>query len=121
VPGWNLALRFALELAAVIGFGYAGWRLADGALAVVLAIALPLAAATVWGVFAVPGDPSRSGHAPVPVRGAIRLVVELIVLAGGAVAWAVAGAPAVAIVLGVLIVLHLAFSGRRLGWLLGQR
>ncbi|HEU5107312.1 MAG TPA: DUF2568 domain-containing protein [Micromonosporaceae bacterium] len=121
MPGWNLVLRFLLELAALAGLAFAGWQLADGALSVVLAVVLPLAAAVAWGVFAVPGDPSRGGAAPVPVPGAVRLALELLVLGGGAVAVGVAGAPVLAAVLGALIVLHLAFSGGRLRWLLRQR
>jgi hypothetical protein len=120
MPAWNLVLRFLLELAALAGLAFAGWRLFDGPVAILMAVLLPLLAATAWGVFTVPDDPSRSGKSPVAVPGAVRLAVELIVLFGGAVAFAVAGAPAVAAVLGALIVLHLVFSGRRLRWLLRQ-
>jgi hypothetical protein len=120
MPAWNLVLRFLLELAALAGLAYAGWRLFDGPVAVVMAVLLPLLAATVWGVFTVPDDPSRSGKSPVAVPGVVRLAVELIVLFGGAGAFAVAGAPIAAAVLGALIVLHLAFSGRRLRWLVQQ-
>lgn len=120
MPAWNLALRFLLEVAALTGLAFAGWRLADGSLAVVMAVVLPLLAAASWGVFTVPNDPSRSGRSPVPVPGAVRLVLELLVLGGGAAAVAVAGAPAFAAVMGALIVLHLAFSGHRLRWLLQQ-
>jgi hypothetical protein len=120
VPAWNLVLRFLLELGALAGFAFAGWRLFDGPAAVVLAVLLPLVAAVAWGVFTVPDDPSRGGRSPVAVPGAIRLALELLVFFGGAVAIAVAGAPVVAAVFGALIVLHLAFSGRRLRWLLRQ-
>jgi hypothetical protein len=118
MPGWNLALRFFLEIAALGGLAFAGWRLASGPLAIVMAVVLPLIAAASWGLFAVPGDPSRNGNSPVPVPGGVRLVLELLVLGGGAAAVAVAGAPAVAAVLGTLIVLHLVFSRDRLRWLL---
>jgi hypothetical protein len=120
MPAWNLVLRFLLELAALAGLAFAGWRLFDGPAAVAMAVLLPLLAATVWGVFTVPDDPSRSGKSPVAVPGGVRLAVELIVLFGGAVAFAIAGAPVAAAVLGALIVLHLAFSGGRLRWLLRQ-
>jgi hypothetical protein len=120
MPAWNLVLRFLLELAALAGLAVAGWRLATGPLAIVLAVMLPLVAAVCWGVFAVPDDPSRSGNAPVPVPGAVRLALELLVFGGGAAAIAVAGAPIIAAGFGALIVLHLAFSGPRLRWLLRQ-
>lgn len=121
MPGWNLGLRFLLELAALAGFFWLGWQVVDGPLGLVLAIVLPLVAATVWGVFAVPGDPSRSGAAPRPVPGVVRLVLELLVLGGGVVAFAVAGAGLVAVVLAGLIVVHLLFSAGRLRWLVRQR
>jgi hypothetical protein len=121
MPGWNLGLRFVLELAAFTGFAWAGWHLADGFLAVALTLALPFAAAAVWGLFNVPGDPSRSGKAPAPVPGWLRLLLELLILLGGAACFALFGAPAVGAVLGVLIVVHLAFSMKRTRWLLMQR
>ena len=74
MAAWNLGLRFGLELAALAGFGIAAWRLADGAWRWAAAIGVPLAAAVFWGVFNVPGDPSRSGEAPVVVPGVVPLV-----------------------------------------------
>ena len=73
----NLAVRFLLEVAALIATGIWGWNQADGSLQYVLAAAIPLALATLWGVFAVPDDPSRSGRALVVVQGIVRLVIEL--------------------------------------------
>ncbi|MEV6526168.1 YrdB family protein [Longispora sp. NPDC051575] len=119
-PAWNLALRLCLELAALVGFGWAGWHLADGTLALVLAIVGPLVGATLWGVFAVPGDPSRSGNAPVSVPGIVRLLIELLVLFGGSMAFVLAGAPLVGWVLVALNVLHMAFAIPRLRWLVRQ-
>jgi hypothetical protein len=121
IPAWNLGLRFVLELAAFTGFAWAGWHLADGFLAVVLTLALPFAAAALWGVFNVPGDPSRSGKAPVPVPGWLRLLVELVVLVGGAASFAFFDAPWIGAILGALIVIHLAFSMNRTRWLVQQR
>lgn len=42
MPGWNLALRFLVELAAFVGWGWAGWHLADGLPAIVATAALPV-------------------------------------------------------------------------------
>lgn len=75
----NLALRFALELSALAALGAWGWGRGSGWTAAALAIGLPLAAAVVWGTFAVIGDPSRSGKAPVPVPGPVRLALEVAV------------------------------------------
>ncbi|TPI23863.1 YrdB family protein [Mesorhizobium sp. B2-1-8] len=117
---WNLTLRFLLELAALLGLGMAGWSLSDGAWRWVLAIALPLASAAAWGTFAVLNDPSRSGRAPVPVPGAVRLALEFVVLFGGAAGFHVAGHTAMGIIMAVLIVITYAFSLDRLAWLLRQ-
>jgi hypothetical protein len=118
IPGWNLGLRFVLELAALAGFAYGGWHLFPGPFAgLVAAIVAFGLAATVWGVFNVPGDPSRNGKAPVAVPGWVRLALELVVFVGGAACWALAGAPVVAAVLIALLLVHLAFSGGRLRWM----
>ncbi|TPJ17892.1 DUF2568 domain-containing protein [Mesorhizobium sp. B2-7-3] len=115
---WNLTLRFLLELAALLGLGMAGWSLSDEAWRWVLAIALPLAAAAAWGIFAVLNDPSRSGRAPVPVPGAVRLALEFIVLFGGGAGFHLAGHTITAIIMALLIVISYAFSLDRLAWLL---
>jgi hypothetical protein len=73
----NLALRFILEIAALFALGYWGWTQHDGVWRFVWGIGLVILAAVIWGTFAVPDDPSRSGNAPVPVPGALRLVIEL--------------------------------------------
>lgn len=117
---WNLTLRFLLELAALLGLGLSGWGLSDGLWRWLLALALPLIAAALWGTFAVLDDPSRSGRAPVPVPGAVRLVLELTILFGGAVGFYVAGYTTTGIILALLIVISYAFSLDRLGWLLKQ-
>ncbi|TGP91541.1 DUF2568 domain-containing protein [Mesorhizobium sp. M8A.F.Ca.ET.165.01.1.1] len=117
---WNLTLRFLLEMAALLGLGMAGWHFSDGAWRWVLPIALPLAAAAAWGTFAVLNDPSRSGRAPVPVPGAVRLALEFVVLFGGAAGFHLAGHAATGIIMAVLIVISYAFSLDRLAWLLRQ-
>lgn len=75
-------------------------------------------AAVVWGVFATPGDGSRSGETVVATPGPVRLVLELALLFGGAAALYAAGARVPALVLaGVLAVYH-ALSLDRIAWLL---
>jgi hypothetical protein len=64
----NLAVRFLLELAALYAFGRWGWNQRADFMRYVLMIGLPLIAATLWGVFRVPGDASANGNAPVAVR-----------------------------------------------------
>ncbi len=110
----NLALRSFLEIAALGGFGALAWLSVEGwwrYLAVIAVLALLM---TLWGVFAVPGDPSRSGNAPFPVSGLLRLGLELAVLLGGACAFYWAGYNAAALVLAALVALHYALSGERI-------
>ena len=72
----NLAIRFLLELTALAAMGIWGWKLSDTWIRFVLVMAIPILAAAVWGIFAVPKDPSRSGSAPIPISGLLRLAIE---------------------------------------------
>jgi len=81
---------------------------------------VPLVAATAWGLFAVPGDPSRSDRAPVPVPGAVRLLVEG-ALFGGATAAIVRERAAWGLAFGAVAVVHYALSYDRVAWLLRRR
>jgi hypothetical protein len=115
----NLALRLLLELAAMVGLFRIGLTLGDGGWGLVLAIAMSVSAMTAWGVFNVPGDPSRSGRAPVPVPGRVRLLVEITVLGLGATAWTISGPSWFAWAFGVSLVVHYGLSWDRVGWLTG--
>lgn len=116
----NLALRFLLELCALIGIGRLGWHSAQGASQWLLCLLMPLAAATAWGVFAVPGDPSRSGSAPIPVAGWLRLLLELTFFLFAAWAYERTDMRALGLVLIALTALHYALSSDRLRWLLAR-
>lgn len=70
----GLGLHFILELCALAAMVYAGFRLGDSlAMRLLLGVALPVAAAAVWGVFRVPNDP---GPATVAIDGRLRLPIE---------------------------------------------
>ena len=114
----NLALRFLLELVALFALGWWGWSLTDNWLRFALAILFSLVAATIWGTFAVPDDPSRSGEAPVVVRGWIRLGLELIVFGTAVIGLASVGRGSFAIVFMVVVVAHYLLSIDRIRWLL---
>ena len=116
----NLALRFILEMAALGGFGVLAWKSSSGGWRVVVLIVVLCTLMTLWGVFAVPNDPSRSGNAPIPVSGLVRLSLELAVLLGGAAAFYWAGNHLAGVSLAVLVLLHYALSGARIAWLLQQ-
>ena len=64
----NLFFRLILEIFALVSIGMWGWSLGDKSLKYVLALIFPLVIAAVWGIFAVPDDPSRSGKAPAARR-----------------------------------------------------
>jgi len=118
MAGWNLALRFALEIGALIGLGVAAWQSTSGPVRWFAAIAVPLVAAAVWGTFNVLNDPSRSGEAPVEVAGWLRLLIELTILGGGAVAIGIVWGPIAGIGFAVLILVHYVASWSRIQWLI---
>jgi len=113
----NLALRFLLELAALLSLGLWGWRQNEGWFGLVLAFCIPVLVAVIWGTLAVPDDPSRSGSAPVAVAGALRLAIELLVFA--AAVWALfdMGFAEIGWTLGIIVVIHYLSSYDRLLWL----
>lgn len=116
----NLALRFILELAAVTATGMWGYRQSDNWFRFVLTIGIPLLLAAIWGTFAVPGDPSRSGAAPVVTPGIIRLIIELAFF--GFATWALYNIcfTRAAIAMGVVVLLHYLVSYDRILWLLSN-
>jgi hypothetical protein len=120
IAPWNLALRFGLELAALVGLAAGGWSLFSQPASWFAAIVLPAIGAVVWGVFNVPDDPSRSGGAPVRVPGVIRLVLEVLVLAAGAAGFALAGQIWLAALVVALAVFHYATTLERMRWLLAR-
>ncbi len=91
MAGWNLALRFGLEVAAIGGLAAWAWRSTDGVARWPAVIAVPVAAMLAWTLFNVPDDPSRSGGAPVEVSGRLRLTIELAILGSGTAALVVRG------------------------------
>ncbi|GAB2564846.1 YrdB family protein [Nocardia heshunensis] len=115
-----LGVRFLLELTAVVSFGILGWRAFDTPWRFLLVVILPIAIAALWGTFAVPGDPSRNGEATVPVPGIIRLVVEVLVLGGGALALWGAELPTAALISAIILVAYQALAYDRIGWLLAH-
>jgi hypothetical protein len=116
----NLGLRFVLEMTALLALGVWGSRQGEGVLSVVMALGVPLLAAGLWGTFAVPGDPSRSGKAPVPVAGIIRLVYEIVYF--GFATWALLsiGSATLSLAFGAAVIVHYALSYDRVKWLVRQ-
>lgn len=118
--GANDVLRFILEIWALIAFGYWGLNQNFGLFNYVLAIALPIAAAAIWGTFAVPDDPSRSGGAPVPVPGVVRLVLELLIFGLAFLAMFVGTLFYISLVYVILVIVHYILARNRIRWLLSK-
>lgn len=116
----NLGVRLMLELAALVIFGFWGSNSSSGIMRYVLAIGLPILAAVIWGTFAALDDPSRSGNAPVPVSGAVRLVLELVFFATAAFALYSMGSENWALAFSAIVLVHYALSYDRIAWLLKQ-
>jgi hypothetical protein len=114
----NLTFRFLLELAALVSMGYWGWTQHEGFGRFLWTIALPIIAAILWGTFAVPDDPSRSGNAPVPVPGWLRLLLELAFFSAGAFLLVLAERTSLGTGLGVAVFIHYVLSYDRIIWLL---
>ena len=116
----NLILRFLLEITALIIMGIWGWHQVDGSLQYVLAVGIPILASTFWGVFAVPQDPSRSGKAPIPIPGLLRLLLEVAFF--GFAVWGLVRLEWMLFswIFGGVLFLHYLLSYDRIQWLLSR-
>jgi hypothetical protein len=116
----NLMLRFLLELCVLAVAGYWGWSVSTDFTRFLLVWGVPLFLAIVWGTFAVRNDPSRSGRAPIPVPGVLRLLLELGNLSFGVWALYSLGHPVLGLILALLVVVHYLLSYDRISWLVRQ-
>jgi len=115
---WNLGLRFILELSALGAMGSWGYDKGDGAMRYVYMIGVPVVAAAAWGIFAVEGDPSRSGNTILQTPGYARLALEVAFF--GFSAWALhdLAYTNLAYTMGGLVLFHYAVSYERIIWLI---
>ena len=116
----NLIFRFILEMFALISFAIWGWNLGDKNMKYVFAIGLPMLFALLWGIFAVPEDRSRSGKAPIPTSGWIRLLLELGLFTLACWMLYDLGYNQIALGLAIAIFVHYSISYDRIQWLLKQ-
>ena len=114
----NLFVRFLLELAALLVIGIWGWKFGSEDFRIILALGLPILIAAIWGIFAVPNDPSRSGKAPVPVIGSVRLLIELTIFVLTILALNELEFVKLSWLFGSTVVLHYAISYDRILWLI---
>lgn len=114
----NLTLRFLLEISALIAIGVWAWHLSESPIRFISAFGLPIIFAAIWGIFAVPNDPSRSGKAPIIVPGLLRLIIELGVFAFAA--WTVfdMGNTILSLIFVALVLIHYIISYDRIIWLI---
>lgn len=114
----NLVFRFLLEATSLVAIGAWGWHQGHNLFGGILAVAAPLAAAGLWGTFAVPGDPTLEGGAPVVVPGILRLMLEASVF--GFAVWGLVESDMVVLawVYGLLILAHYFLSFDRIKWLM---
>jgi amino acid transporter len=98
----SLSLQFLLELAALIALGYWGSTTGAGTFAhIVLAIVAPLLGAIVWGVFGSP-------KAPFHLRGAWRLVLEVVFFGSAVAALVSADQPVLGAILAATVTVNVA-------------
>jgi uncharacterized protein DUF2568 len=120
----NLALRFLMEMTAIITFGMWGYSLVDTSTEIArifLAILFPLIFALLWGIFAVKDDPSRSGKTVIPTPGVLRLLLELILFGSAICMLFDLGYSTAGWALLVAVLLHYIISFDRIRWLLKQK
>ncbi|MCB9081946.1 MAG: YrdB family protein [Lewinellaceae bacterium] len=113
----NLALRFGLEITALVALGYWTWHKVDSPWRWVATIGIPLIYAALWGVFRVNNDP---GPAPVAVPGMVRLALEVLVFGSALLAWYQAGANRAFWIMLILLIGHYLVSYERVRWLWEQ-
>ncbi|MFT4523679.1 MAG: hypothetical protein ACI8ZN_002634 [Bacteroidia bacterium] len=116
----NLALRFLLELVALTSAGVWGWKHGNGWWKYALAFGIPVLMAVLWATFAVPNDPSRSGAAPIPTNGIIRLILELIFFAFATWVLFDTEHEILAKVFGIITIVHYLVSYDRIQWLISN-
>jgi len=114
----NLALRFVLEITALISVGIWGWSKTDNLLKFILGIGLPILLGAIWGIFAVPDDPSRSGKTVIVTSGIIRLAIELGIFTIATIAIYNQDQQKFSYAFAVLVVIHYLISYDRIIWLL---
>ena len=117
----NLMIRFILELLALISVGYWGWKNFDGIWQYVLGLGLPILMTIIWGTFAVPDDPSRSGKAPIPISGLLRLIIEFLFFALAVWVLYDLKQDKLSYILGGVVIIHYVISYDRISWLMSQK
>lgn len=102
-----LALQFLLELGALAALAYWGYSTGgDEATRVVLAVAAPAVAATMWGLFGSP-------KAPFHLTGVFRVLLEAAFFGSAAVALVAVGKNWPALLFAIIVTANIAFLNTR--------
>ena len=79
----------AVQVTGIAGLAWLGWeRAGDGIAGVALGVAVARASTFLWFGVSAPSDPESNRLSVVPIRGRVRIVLEiLLILAGGSALW----------------------------------
>ncbi|MEJ7839312.1 MAG: YrdB family protein [Thermomicrobiales bacterium] len=117
-----LAVRFVMEVVAWSGLFWWGWSIADGGISgIVLGTLFFGLSIFVWGMFAVPDDPSRNSDPPIGIPGWLRLIIELTTFGLAAYGIWVSGARWLSEALLTFVGITYLLTYDRAIWLLQQR
>ena len=117
----NLALRFLLEMFAIASLVIWIIKEFEGIPMLVLVISVPVLFASIWGIFAVKDDPSRSGKTVIQTPGWVRLILELILFTIAGLALYGANYSTAALIFPGIVLLHYIFSYDRVICLLKRQ
>jgi len=96
----NAAVRFLVELCALGALGYWGFRAGSAAaVKIALGIGIPVLATVVWMIFGAPGAPRQ-------LPGLRRLVLEVLILGGAALALYAAGSHVLALAFAAVVLVN---------------
>ena len=103
----NLGLRFLLEIVMLISLVCWGLHLTGTWIRYVLAILMPVIAATLWGVFRIPNDPKP---ARVETPGIVRLLLELLLFSVAACGLYYSGYKKPSFIMAAVVAIHYLIS-----------
>ena len=109
--------RFALEVIAVVFVGMWGSTFISGWPSFYMGVFCSFLFMLIWGLFNVPGDPSRSGKAPIAIPGKLRLILELLLFIWATVALENVAGMSFGIVYFVAVVAHNIHIKERTVWI----
>ena len=97
-----------------------GFASFNGFYSYAIGLGSPLISATLWGVFAVPNDPSRSGKTVIKTSGRMRLLLELSFFILGASALYSLNYTNLFYAFSIISLLHYLMSMDRIKWLIAH-